>query len=362
MGIDYSDILYEQSNGLDDIARASMNMVARAGAKINVFLFSGVDDPAGELVEWAPASRRPGVARRGAKQVLTIDVEGGTPVRVAVARDSRTPSINYAVSDCPSTAFKNRFVSLVDRHVPTFSRIILSNAEMIKILDGVAAKGFDIEVKYSSTSEQRTHGGLDSHLDYISIPYKKFHSKIVTEKEKMIKTIRIVCTPLGLADKEGASAPNMLTMTRDCRFSASRNATILFDDILPRVAEMAESRTSQLRSSASTASRRKSEPLIINFGRDIFADPDKNKDHIAALASIPRCSISVYHLNPYIHASLVDYSDCSSYDIWVLVNDKLAIVPQVSATESSMGRLVNHIFEKMGGGRIEKYERKYAGK
>lgn len=353
--IDYSSALYRQRNGLDDIVRASRDMVARAGARINAFLFACDGDLAKEFVDWVPADRHPRVAKRGAKQVLSVDGGGGVPVRVAVAGDSRTPAIRYALSDCPSTLFRGRFVSLVGRLVPTLSRIVLSNAEMVDILDGIAEQSSDVRVRYASIVTQRGDGGLDSRTRYMDEPYGRFLGAL--GNGAAIRTIRIECTP---ANKVGAPRPAVLTVSRDCRFSAARSAGILFDHVLPRVAKMAETRIGQLRFSARTAERRVPEPLIINFGRDIFADPASNKNHIAALASLPRSGISVYHSSSsYIHAAIVDYNG-SSYDIFVLVSDKLAIIPQIYASESSMGRLVNHIFANIGGGKIERYKRKAA--
>lgn len=355
MAADYADVLYEQSNGLDDIAGALKAMVAKSGTKVNALLFYCGDDPAKEFAEWVPADRHPRVEKKGGKWVLSIDGEGGVPVRVAVVGDPRTPAIYYAISDCPSKLFKNRFVSLVGRHVSTLSRIVLSSADMVKILDSIAEKDFTVKVKYASTATRRVEGGLDSHMDCINKPHKEFFETL--DAGVTMKTIRIECTPEGLAYGAGATGSATLTVARDCRFLAARSADMLFDHVLPQVAEMAASRIGQLRFSASTAERRMPEPLIVNFERDIFADPAQNKDHIAALASMPRSGISVYHANPYLHASLVDYYDGSSYDIWVLVSDKLAIIPQIYASESSMGRLVNHIFEKIGEGKIERYKK-----
>ena len=358
--IGYSDVLYRQRNGLDDIVRASKGMVAKTGARINAFLFSCDGDPAKEFVEWAPPGRHPRVAKKGGKHVLSIDGRDGVPVRVAVAGDSRTPSIRCALSDCPSALFKGRFVSLVGRPVTSLSRIVLSNAEIVEILDGIAKKDLDVKVKYASVATRRRGGGFDSRADHMDEPCGKFLATL--GEEDAIKTIRIECRPAGLAAGAGASGRSVLTMTRDCRFSAVRNADVLFDHVLPRAAKMAESRVKQIRFSARTARRRTPEPLIINYGRDVFADPRHNKNHIAALASLPRSGISVYHSDSYLHTAIVDYSDGSSYNIWILVGDKLAIIPQIYASESSMGRLVSHIFENIGGGRIERYEKGGAGR
>ena len=74
------------------------------------------------------------------------------------------------------------------------------------------------------------------------------------------------------------------------------------------------------------------------------------------IADMPDSSISKYHVNPHIHLSLVDYTDGSSYDIWVLASDQLTIIPQIRASGASLRRLVNYVFERIGEGRVEKYD------
>jgi hypothetical protein len=53
---------------------------------------------------------------------------------------------------------------------------------------------------------------------------------------------------------------------------------------------------------------------------------------------------------------MLDYLDGSSYDVWVLATDRLVIIPQFSASMASFSRLVNHIFERIHEGKVEKYE------
>ena len=130
---------------------------------------------------------------------------------------------------------------------------------------------------------------------------------------------------------------------------------MLFDAVLSRAEDLAAKRGERLRAVAGTADRRAPEPLIVNFARKVFADPGNNGAHIDAIAAMPHAAIGEYHSNPCIHLSLVDYMDCSSYDIWVLVSNKLAIVPQFSAGGASMGGLANPLLERFGDATIEKY-------
>lgn len=226
MESDYAGMLYGQSGGLGDVARAARGMVSRDGAKINALLFACSGDPAAEFAEWMPAGRRPGAAGRGAVQVLSMGGEGGSaPVRVAVAGDPRTPSIRCAVSDCPPALFRSRFASMVGRRVPALWRIVLTSGETAEILDGVAEAGLGVAVRRASIAMPRSGGGLDSHTRYIDEPHEKFLAGL--GRAASLKTIKVVCTAAGLASEEGETGPATLTMTRDCHFSASGSAKIL---------------------------------------------------------------------------------------------------------------------------------------
>jgi len=83
----------------------------------------------------------------------------------------------------------------------------------------------------------------------------------------------------------------------------------------------------------------------------------EESQYVDALVELDACSVSEYHTNPYIHISMLDYLDGSSYDIWVLTSDKMVIIPQFKATMASMTRLVNHIFERIHEGEVIEYER-----
>lgn len=336
------------------LVRDAKEAAFKYGAKINVVLLYSREDPARELAEWTPSDCRPGVARKGGRLVLTLAKHGEEPVRVAVAESDRRPNVHYAVSDCTAADFKTRFVSLVGRHVPTLSRIYISSEEMRDIVRGVSSSGSDVKVRFlSRRSRHSSRLKFDSRTDYVEEPAEKF---LASAGGSEIRTIKLACTPRGLAENDAAAGPDMVTIARDCRFSARRSARVLFDTILPLAEDAAVRRSEMLRASAETASRPVPEPLIVRFGRKVFADPKKNAAHVAAIAAMPHIAINEHHVNPYIHLSMVDYMDCSSYDIWVLVSDRLAIIPQFSATDASMGRLVNHITEKFGDATIEKYD------
>lgn len=97
-------------------------------------------------------------------------------------------------------------------------------------------------------------------------------------------------------------------------------------------------------------------PLCIDFGYEQFIELEENRKFIDAMRTMKASSLSVIHSNPYVHLSIFDYFDGSSFDIWVLSREKIIIVPQLKASFQSIKRLINHIFDNYDEGDIKDYE------
>ncbi len=99
----------------------------------------------------------------------------------------------------------------------------------------------------------------------------------------------------------------------------------------------------------------KVKPIVIEYDFDVFKDRNQNRRLIEILRKATFSSLSVFHANPYLHASFVDYKDGSSYDLWVLSNNRITIVPQMRSTYASLERLCNHIFIGFREGTIKDF-------
>jgi hypothetical protein len=98
-----------------------------------------------------------------------------------------------------------------------------------------------------------------------------------------------------------------------------------------------------------------SKPLSIKYGFPIFDSIEQNRKLIETLEKMTYLSISVLHSNPYLHISLLDFLDGSSYDIKVLADDEIIVIPQLRASYASINRLFDHIFKFFGEGVIENF-------
>lgn len=357
---EYRDTLYGKRQDYDGMVLTANAMVSNAKAKINVLVLRS-DGLQGVLRSWTPRRYELAMKKLGGKTVLDLRKRNGEqdPVthglRIAIAEMPDRPGYYCAVSDCRSAEFTGIFMTFISRHSPDISRLFLTNGDMAGVLGGIESQGYDVDVKYGSTRGRGQYSGdPEQGTGRAAGSIAAFFAKL-DDDARAATTVRYVARPNGRGGR-GSRAEWRGTITRDCRFSASADAEILFRTAIPRALSLPLKRNRLIEASAESAGSDEVEPTVIRFGRKIFVDKDKNERHVDVIARMPDSSISKYHVNPHIHLSLVDYMDGSSYDIWVVTSDRLVIIPQIRASGASLKRLVNHIFEHMGEGRVEKYE------
>jgi hypothetical protein len=97
-------------------------------------------------------------------------------------------------------------------------------------------------------------------------------------------------------------------------------------------------------------------PLVIEFEGDQFSEVEENTRLIQAMRKLRTASVSVLHGNPYLHLSLLDYFDGSAFDLWVLDERRIILVPQFKASVAAIKRLVNHIYDDYAEGNLSSYQ------
>jgi hypothetical protein len=141
---------------------------------------------------------------------------------------------------------------------------------------------------------------------------------------------------------------------RDMSFSCRAGLTTFYKAILESIRITAAERAGIFQNRAVADSpTHASRPIQITYKRRVFKDKSQNQRLIRVLGTLADSALSVFHANPFLHASLVDYSDGSSYTIWVTDNSAIALVPELKATPASLARLCNHINEHFDEGIIE---------
>jgi hypothetical protein len=148
-----------------------------------------------------------------------------------------------------------------------------------------------------------------------------------------------------------------ISIDRQGRVRTDRQFNMVYESFIKPLAKMLRDNYKLF----SKRSRREVEnlaprPLSIDYLTDIFEDIAINKSFITAISRMGKASVSVIHGNPYVQMSVTDYIDGSSFDIWVLKNNQIIVVPQLKGTVAGIKRLVSHIFDSFAEGEINNYE------
>jgi hypothetical protein len=146
------------------------------------------------------------------------------------------------------------------------------------------------------------------------------------------------------------------SISRDGLLKCNGNVKQLFDIVSGELLNVGKKNADIFSNKSRLENNGNIQPIAVVYPNDIFEDAEQNKKLIKAISEFPHSSYSVYHGNPYLHLSLVDYADGSSYDVWVVSSDKIIIVPQLRATFNSLSRFCEHVFKRFQEGRLTEFK------
>lgn len=360
---DYHYWLYNQEyKTADSFLSYVSGLVRENNVRINVLLVTTMANLKQELENWSPEKFT--IEIKNNEPVFTVEItkkfdsSKKISVKAVVVKHPIYPAVYMVISDCGSNDFKNIVTKLMNKHYPVVSQIYLTNNEMRLIFDKLQHEtDFDITVEFSVGKKRLPdRKKKESQVTYTDQPYLEVFEDIVAH-DQWVQSIRYKAEDIKkINDIESRTTKFMGVISRVCFFSCKYDFVPLIKIIIPHAIKLASVRNEYLKIRAESAAELKPKPAVIKFDDEIFTDISKNQQYVNALVELESCSISEYHTNPYIHVSMIDYLDGSSYDIWVLTSDRLAIIPQFKATTASMTRLVNHIFERIHEGEVVEYE------
>lgn len=263
---------------------------------------------------------------------------------------SSKPNIYFTITDGDlefvTLAMKRYFEELF----PKVSILKFSSRQLSQVLSNLEAQdSLSIIADKTVANNKR-----ESAVTYTGIGFKEAFERAY-EEDRWIDKIDFTV----MKEAKGMSQSYMTAfLSRNSIFRVSSNFTLFYNNIIVNLASMAQTiyllyadRGRFQHDKVQTA-----RPLSIEFGYTVFDKPENNKHLVNALKELTNSSVSVIHGNPYLHASIVDLLDGSSYDLWVLSQTRLIIVPQLRATYSSISRICDHIFRKFREGEVKEYE------
>lgn len=305
-------------------------------------------------------------ARAGPKFAVELDGGGSPGAFVAeIDRDGRRGRAAFAMAkDLPvcvgATYEGGRFaVSVLYPFIralyPGLSMAFLSSAEIKSALDKLdgAGRGEVIVDSYTSKSKldnkkPRLIRTAESTMRRTDRPYRK----VFEADGGSIDRVQFRLIESGKSVLEGQMSRNGIL-----RF---RGSFLPFEGAMRQIVETISDKTNLYSNRSRSENDGKVRPLVIEVAESPFKNAAEGKRLISVVESMPSTSSSLYHSNPYIHMFLVDFRDGSSFDIWVVSDGEVTIVPQIRATTAAVARLTAHIMKEFREGRVREHEQSEA--
>jgi hypothetical protein len=97
-------------------------------------------------------------------------------------------------------------------------------------------------------------------------------------------------------------------------------------------------------------------PLAVRTRGGTFGDAEAIVELLDTLERQQDTGVAVFHRNPYLHAAVTDYSDGSSFDVFVNDADELVVIPGYRATLSALARLTDSVGERFAAVEVAEVE------
>lgn len=125
----------------------------------------------------------------------------------------------------------------------------------------------------------------------------------------------------------------------------SGSLDVFLKHFVESIAQSVKLRTDMLAGRARSEETGVVKPIRIRFAEKLFDQDENVRAFLRTLEGIKHGEVTLYHRNPYLHASFFDFFDSSEVDVFLDTSDSLVLVPQFDSTRSSLFRLCQKIFE-----------------
>lgn len=132
---------------------------------------------------------------------------------------------------------------------------------------------------------------------------------------------------------------------------------LAFDAVAEHVAKVGERKLQFFSKRGLRESRYAPRPLVIKYPYPVFEKVQIVRELVERLAEYPHSMHAVTHGNPYAHVKLTDLFDWSSFHVWAIPPQQIALIPGLKASEAAVERLIHYIFDVFKEGQVAEYDR-----
>jgi len=144
--------------------------------------------------------------------------------------------------------------------------------------------------------------------------------------------------------RSGQSLTGQISRRGESRFVGG-DSNLYFGVLLESLAKLLSDKGDLFEGKAREYGSREADRIQIEYEDGSIEGTEENIRLIEALDGISQSSVNVYHKNPYMHASILDYEDGTSADVFLTSDNNISIVPGFNASRKTLSRICDHINE-----------------
>jgi hypothetical protein len=237
-----------------------------------------------------------------------------------------------AFAICNDDIYKKCLKSYITR-LPVFSTSYLTTEELrgvFDLIDDQASGDIIVEDAVIKSPSSKTD------ILYLKEPYYNlFNSKKVDEGDYFVDKINFTISGR-------SSFSGFLSRKGENRYT-SGSSDIYFNYLLDIAGEALVNKGTIFENKSREYGSREAERLEINYEPGAIRGKEANYELIDALRDLSASSLTVYHKNPYLHASILDFHDGTSADIFITSDKRISIIPGFEASKGSLSRICERI-------------------
>lgn len=214
------------------------------------------------------------------------------------------------------------------------STTYLSSQELRRLIQKIDKRiNGNIEVKKAVSKTTNSDTEIDYHQDEVEY-YEVFNE--ASADNRYVDKLQ-----LSLVNSAGEFE---FFVARDCTSRFIRGEPRLYFEVfLGSLSELVSDKSELFENRSRDYGSRDTDPINIQYDEGSIQGVEENKRLIRALKGISHSSVTVFHDNPYVHASVLDFNDGTNVDVYMTSDDNISLIPGFHASRGSLARICNQI-------------------
>jgi hypothetical protein len=246
---------------------------------------------------------------------------------------------------------------LRDRY-PRIVPIFLSQRELLSSVLELRkmSEGYELRVRELTAKEPFSSDGVRKSRSVRAWTDEELQGALTgaADRKQIIQSARI-----GFYQRVGdevAIVPSLVCkISKKSEVDITGRLHLAWNTVVQHIARLGESKLQFYSHRGLREAHYRAAPLKIVFQRPVFSDVAEVRKLVAALEKYPKSMHAVRHGNPYAHVQLSDGFDGSSFDVWAVTPNEIAVIPRLKATAAAIERLIHYVFEEFREGLVQDY-------